>query len=146
LAVAKERNVDPNASAVKQANHLYWQTERSVADIAETLGVSRRALYELIAPEHAGIKCENCGGDVVFVNRSAKASNLTRCPNCGSEAQITTDEQDIEEAIPPYAAGWRRADEPTESDLRIRALKIAGIAIAGATLGAVTAFLFVRQR
>lgn len=138
--------MEQSASTAKQANRLYWHTERSVGDIAETLGVSRRALYELIVPEAAGVECENCGTDVVFVNRSAKASNLTRCPSCGTESHITTDERDIEEAIPPYAPGWPGADVSAESDLRTRALKIAGIAIAGATLGAVTAFLFVRQR
>jgi predicted DNA-binding protein YlxM (UPF0122 family) len=39
--------LERNASAEAEANRLYWQTETSVAEIADKLNVSRRALYEL---------------------------------------------------------------------------------------------------
>jgi hypothetical protein len=158
LTLVKERNVDPNSTAVKQANQLYWDTERSIADIAETLGVSRRALYELVLPESAGVACENCGSDVVFANRSAKAAQLARCRACGSEWQLAGDDieqddpdhddTDIAETIPPYVAGWPRAAAAGETgeDLRGRALKIGTAAVAGAAVGALTALLIVRRR
>jgi len=149
--------VETNAAAVKQANQLYWQTERSIADIAETLGVSRRALYELVLPESAGVACENCGADVVFANRSAKLAQLARCPSCGAECQLAQvveapddtdhDDTDIAETIPPYVAGWpRAAAEVGEHELRNRALRIGSAAVAGAAVGALTALLFVRRR
>jgi DNA-directed RNA polymerase subunit RPC12/RpoP len=155
LTVVKERNVETNAAAVKQANQLYWHTERSIADIAETLGVSRRALYELVEPESAGVACENCGADVVFANRSAKTAQLARCPACGSECQLTTEESydgeqddtDIAETIPPYVAGWPRAHAGvSEHAVRDRALRIGTAAVAGAAVGALTALLIVRRR
>jgi predicted Zn-ribbon and HTH transcriptional regulator len=157
LTPIEERNVEPNAAAVKQANQLYWRTDRSIADIAETLGVSRRALYELVLPESAGVACENCGTEVVFANRSAKSAQVARCPACGSESQLSPedtehddnehDDTDIAETIPPYVAGWPRASAlAAEDDLRDRAFKIGSAAIAGAAVGALTAFLFVRRR
>jgi hypothetical protein len=56
----------------------------------------------------------------------------------------------LEETVPPYASGWPRAREvPGDGepdDLRTRALKIGGIAIAGAALGAATALMLARRR
>ena len=147
--------MDHTEATVTQANRLYWQTESSVADIAEQLGVSRRALYELITPESAGVTCSACGGDVVFVNRSAKTSAAGRCQNCGAEAAISeySDETTAEEIVPPYAAGWPRARERTgdvevdgDDDVRTRALKIGSVAVAGAALGAMAAILIARRR
>jgi hypothetical protein len=149
--------VNGNASAASQANRWYWQTEQSVADIAEKLSVSRRALYELITPESAGAVCTECGGDMVYVNRSAKASSLGRCSNCGAEntiaADVADDEDDnhvldVQETVPPYAAGWPRPVESssTQHDLRTRALTLGGVALAGAALGALAAVLVTRRR
>ncbi len=142
-----------NAAAAQEANRLYWHTDRSIADIAETLGVSRRALYELVEPQSAGVACENCGADVVFANRSAKTAQLARCPACGSECQLTTeeyaeqDDNDIGETIPPYVAGWPRArSAAADHSVRDRALRIGAAAIAGAAVGALTALLIVRRR
>lgn len=140
--------MERNIAAVKEANQLYWHTERSVADIAETLGVSRRALYELITPESSGTGCSACGGDVVFSNRSAKASNSGRCAICGIECDTTTSsEPESDEALTPYAAGWPRVVQRHESEeVRGRAFRLGGAAIAGAAVGAVAAFLIVRRR
>ncbi len=143
--------MEHSEAVAQEANRLYWQTESSVADIAEQLSVSRRALYELVQPASAGTVCSVCGGDVVFVNRSAKSSGTGRCVACGAECTVTeTPEPTLEETVPPYAAGWPRARQATADarpdDLRTRALKIGGIAIAGAALGAVTALLVARRR
>lgn len=117
-----------------------------MADIAETLGVSRRALYELVTPENAGATCTNCGGELVFVNRSAKTSSLGRCPACGTECDITIeDNHDFEEDVPPYAAGWPRAVKASARKPIPRGVKIGGL-IAGVAVGALLAFLIARRR
>ena len=117
-----------------------------MADIAETLGVSRRALYELVTPENAGVNCANCGGEVVFVNRSAKTSSLGRCPACGSECEITLEENnDLEESVPPYAAGWPRAVEERARKPIPRGVKIGGL-VAGVAVGALITYMIVRRR
>ena len=129
-----------------EANRLYWQTERSVADIAGTLGVSRRVLYELIQPESTGVSCGACGSEVVFVNRSARASGSGRCPQCGAECEIESDADEAQDTIPPYAPGWPSAAEVSADEFRERALKIGGAAVAGVLLGALAALLVTRRR
>jgi hypothetical protein len=139
--------VERSVAAIKEANQLYWHTERSVADIAETLGVSRRALYELISPESSGTSCTGCGGDVVFSNRSAKTANTGRCSLCGIECDTTAEETDNDEVLTPYAAGWPRVVQRHEGeDVRGRALGLGGAAIAGAAVGAIAALLIIRRR
>jgi hypothetical protein len=143
--------VEGNASIAKQANRMYWQTEASVADIAEKLNVSRRALYELVEPESSGTSCSACGGDVVFVNRSAKASAQGRCASCGAQSSVIEDDNhvlDVQETVPPYAAGWPRAadNQPAVLNLRNRALTLGGVALAGVALGALAAVLVTRRR
>ena len=133
--------MEATPSAIKEANRLYWRTDRSVADIAETLGVSRRALYELVTPENAGATCDSCGGEVVYVNRSAKSASLARCPACGTECEISIDDEELQpETVPPYAPGWPRAVEK-------RASPKTGVGIvAGLAVGALLAYLIVRRR
>lgn len=140
--------MEQNTAAVKEANRLYWQTDRSVAEIAEKLTVSRRALYELITPQPSGMTCKSCGGDVVFTNRSAKAGNAGRCAQCGAEYDTTVaEDDDAEETLTPYAAGWPRVvQRHSTDDVRTRALRLGGAAVAGATVGAIAALLLVRRR
>jgi hypothetical protein len=140
--------VETNTEAAKEANRLYWQTDRSVAEIAEKLTVSRRALYELITPESSGMTCRSCGGDVVFTNRSAKAGNAGRCAQCGAEYDTTAaDDDDAEETLTPYAAGWPRVVQRSNTeDVRARAVRLGGVAVAGVAVGAIAALLLVRRR
>ena len=141
--------MERNATAAHEANRLYWQTDRSVADIAENLGVSRRALYELITPESSGVQCASCSGDVVFSNRSAKSSNTGRCANCGSECDTTVETVDAGETLTPYAAGWPRVIQRRASgdqDVKGRAVQLGSAAVAGAALGAIAVLLITRRR
>src|SRR5688572_31979845 len=71
-----------------EANRLYWDSETSVGDIANQLGISRRGLYEAIEPKSAGVPCSECGSDMLFANRSALASGTARCPSCDQEAIV----------------------------------------------------------
>jgi hypothetical protein len=106
-------------------------------------------LYELIKPENAGTKCTACDGEIEFVNRSAKAAGAGRCAQCGAECAVVREAADVSDTVTPYAAGWPRAvqtrDTP-DDDLRVRALKIGGIALAGAVLGAAVALMAARRR
>lgn len=141
--------MEHNETLVREANRLYWQTERSIADIAEQLSVSRRALYELVTPEPAGSSCTQCGGDVVFANRSAKAAGAGRCAECDAEYVAATETELTEATAPPVSSGWPRAVRAAASsadDLPARALKIGGVAAVGVALGALAALLIVRRR
>jgi hypothetical protein len=142
--------LEQDTGVINEANRLYWQTDTSVADIAEKLSISRRALYEVVQPENTGVTCSACGGDLEFVNRSAKASGLGRCKQCGTDSALSNDAEDVQDIVPPYTAGWphavqKRSADP-DDDLRVRALKIGGIALAGAALGAAAALLIARRR
>lgn len=141
--------MERNATAAHEANRLYWQTDRSVADIAEQLSVSRRALYELIQPESSGIRCGSCNGDVVFSNRSAKTSSHGRCVDCGSECDTNAEPVETGETLTPYAAGWPRVIQrqaSTNEDVKGRAVQLGSAAIAGVAIGAMAALLITRRR
>ena len=138
--------MERNTAVAGEANRLYWRTDRSVADIAETLGVSRRALYELISGDEAGVLCDSCGGRLVFANRSARAAGAARCADCGNECSITVDDGETQDAPPPYAAGWPRPDALAELNGARRSLKIGIAALAGVAVGAVAVLLIARRR
>ena len=82
-------------SDAERVNHLYWETESSVAEIANELNISRRALYELIEPLPTGVECSKCSAELRFANRSAKATNAARCIVCGSERVIDEPVEDF---------------------------------------------------
>lgn len=71
---------DPSRTEV---NRLYWESDRSVADIADELGVSRRSLYDSIDPRPAGRPCPECGTALGFRNRTAADNLEAECPECG---------------------------------------------------------------
>jgi len=82
-------------SDAERVNHLYWETESSVAEIADELSISRRALYQLLEPLPTGVDCAKCGAELRFANRSAKATNAARCIVCGSESVIDEPMEDF---------------------------------------------------
>lgn len=69
-----------------EINRLYWHTDASVADIADEVGVSRRALYDAIEPRPAGADCPECGEPLGFRNRTALEQGEAECAACGFEA------------------------------------------------------------
>ena len=113
-------------SNAESVNHLYWETESSVAEIADQLGISRRALYELIEPLPSGAECATCGAEMTYANRSAKATNAGRCIVCGSERVIE------EPALEEY-----HFDKPTE---------VWPYVIIGAAVFGIIATLLIRRR
>ena len=71
----------------QQANRLYWESEESVNQIGEELGLSKGVLYGLIDPLPAGFPCPGCGEEMVFPNRTARDKGFLVCPECGMEEE-----------------------------------------------------------
>lgn len=139
--------VEEKTTAAPEINRLYWETADSVAEISSQLGVSRRALYDLVEPLPAGMPCASCGAELYYSNRSARAAGVARCLMCGNEREIDPDvSADDVGTIPPYGAGWPAAAKPADHRLRDRAAMIAGFAIAGVAVGAIATLLVRRIR
>lgn len=71
-----------------EVSRLYWESDASVSEIADELGLSRRALYEALVPVLAGGSCLECGGELVYVNRSNRAAARAECRVCGREEKM----------------------------------------------------------
>jgi len=100
-----------------EANRLYWESNESVNQIGEVLGLSKGVLYGLIAPLPAGLPCPKCGEEMVFTNRTARDKGFLTCPECGMEEE--------EEAVQAYWEEEAETDEdravPAPLDLAQRA-------------------------
>lgn len=140
--------MEEKTTVAPELNRLYWETSQSVAEISNRLGISRRALYELIEPLPAGIECSNCGAELQYVNRSTKAAGIARCLVCGKERELGSDNlQEDVGTIPPYSAGWPAATtQPASNGMRERVVMIAGFAIVGVVMGAIATVLVRRRR
>ena len=68
--------------AVERANELYWNSDRSVNQIAEDLDLSKGALYGILEPEPVGLGCPLCGDEVGWANRTAKQRESLTCGTC----------------------------------------------------------------
>jgi len=140
---------------VAEANRLYWETDTSVADIADRFDLSRRAFYEVVTPAAAGRPCPSCGQGLQFGNRSARRDRKAMCPECGARtalepgAEASPDAMlDPAPAIRDIRADGRAVADPGNAraaDLRGRAVLLGGAAIAGVAFGTVAA-LFARRR
>lgn len=120
-----------------EANRLYWETDRSVADIAAELELSRRALYDVVEPLPSGAFCTTCGTPLVFENRSARTAGQEVCPACESareEAELAA------AAVEPVDTG---DDAPFDS---AHAVRVGGAVLAGAALGALATLMLVPRR
>jgi hypothetical protein len=132
----------PNAGALMssdpevtgEANRLYWETDTSVAGIAEQLHLSRRALYDVLRPGAAGVKCAVCGGNMVYENRSARSAGQPVCSVCGarpgSEPELTASPEPEQVVV--------TAGDPG-------ALRLGGVMVMGAIVGAVATLIAVRR-
>lgn len=118
-----------------EANRLYWESETSVADIAQQLELSRRALYDSVDPLPTGGSCDVCGTPLVFENRSARNAGIESCPACDSLVE------DAGPAPQPVMTEPLMTDEDVQ-----RAVRVGGAALAGAALGALATLLLVPRR
>ncbi|MGW8265667.1 MAG: hypothetical protein ACWGSQ_04815 [Longimicrobiales bacterium] len=96
------QNPDPD-TLFEEANRLYWESEESVNQIGEALGLSKGVLYGLISPLPAGLPCPGCGEEMVFPNRTAREKGFLACPGCGMEEE--------EAAVQAYWEGEAEGDE-----------------------------------
>ena len=115
-------------SKAAEANRLYWESDVSVAEIAQRLELSRRALYAAIQPLPAGRNCERCGGQMTYENRSARAGEHAICLACEEPEQAETVAQQAEPA-------------PENATARL-----AGAALAGVAIGALVTLVLVPRR
>lgn len=85
---------------VRKANELYWESDRSVNQIADDLELSKGALYGIIEPETSGLGCPLCGDDVVYSNRTAKDKGMLDCPTCDWDGTKEETVDSVESAAP----------------------------------------------
>ena len=119
-----------------EANRLYWETETSVADIAQQLELSRRALYDSVDPLPTSGSCNVCGSPLVFENRSARNAGIETCPACSAA------EEEAEVTASPQAPRRTRMEDPEMQ----RAVRVGSAALAGAALGAAATLFIVPRR
>ena len=86
-------------SLPERANHLYWQSDRSVNQIADEMNLSKGMLYGMISPLTSDLPCPRCSTILEYSNRTARERGLLGCPDCGLEG----DEVDVRE-------GWEQAE------------------------------------
>lgn len=136
-----------------EVNRLYWESDRSVGDIADDLGVSRRSLYERIDPLPAGRPCPDCGAPLGYRNRTAAENLEAECAACGREAVL--DRAANGAPAPEDHAGPELEQELAAAPLapvppravpgRPRAPLLSGSLLAGLAAGAAAAWLIRRR-
>jgi hypothetical protein len=138
-----------------RVNELYWDSDRTVGDITDELGLSRNALYTAIHPLAAGASCADCGERMVYTNRTRRDSKAPICRSCGSEGALGGGSRLRDEgggtdagrgngdprtarlaAGPP---GWTRWRDELASVEPERFALVGGAAALGAVLGAAAA-------
>ena len=68
-----------------RANELYWQSQKSVNQIAGELDLSKGMLYGMIRPLAAALPCPRCSSDMEYANRTARERGLITCRACTLE-------------------------------------------------------------
>ncbi len=156
-----------------EANRLYWETDAPVGRIAETLGISRRALYELLERIPADGPCPECGGPTLFANRLARSTGEAQCGACGASTFVSPVRMRDPDALLAQAAATTGPDARGEADhagedglyppwdapppapapgglaavLRDpRILTVAGVALTGFVVGVCATLLVKRRR
>ncbi len=141
--------MQPDERAVAEANELYWDSDTPIAEIAERLDLSRRALYDAVQPLSAGERCGRCGGDLLFANRSSRKSGFATCAECGAEDlvedTVTGDPKTPHLSVIKADAAASVREDARAQDLRHRAVVLGGAAIAGVAIGSVAAWLATRR-
>lgn len=88
-----------------EVNRLYWESETSVNQIGEELGLSKGALYGLLEPLPAGLPCISCGEEMSYPNRTARDKGFVTCDSCGYEEVEEVVQEHWEDAAVLEAAG-----------------------------------------
>lgn len=132
-------------------NDLYWNSDQTVDQIVEDLGIGRNTLYSSVRPQPAGANCPDCGQELVFTNRSNRSADTAACRGCGVEMDLADRDQEVEiehaghdfgshaHAHRDPAGGWSRWREDLAAVAPERAAMIGGAAALGVVFGAVAA-------
>lgn len=72
-------------------DRLYWNSDGTVEELTTRLGMSRQALYACINPLSAGATCHECGGEMVFANRTSRTTRKARCTGCGATERVAAE-------------------------------------------------------
>ena len=132
-----------------EINRLYWGSDASVGDIADRLGVSRRALYDSIDPTPAGAPCTDCGSELQYRNRTAAERREASCADCGREEKLTGTPSGGADRLRDAQGGQTRGDHGAPVPTRdvpptASAPVVGGALLAGLAAGALVAYA-VRQ-
>lgn len=111
-----------------RTNELYWSSDAGVNRLARELGLSKGALYQLVTPLSAGLRCPSCGAEMGYLNRTTRDRGLVSCAECGLE----------DEAIRIRA--YRSTDGEGEIEGGVD-LSLAKLVVLSAFAGAAVAFL-----
>ncbi|MFP4623417.1 MAG: hypothetical protein ACLFRX_04490 [Gemmatimonadota bacterium] len=127
----------------QEINRLYWGSEIPVAEIADRLDISRRALYDGIDPRPAGRPCPQCGTPLGYRNRTAMEEGEAECPECGRTtvlAGVAAEEPEVEQQREAAALSPTRRVPPSTTGPATGLALLAGLAV-----GAVAAYVLHRR-
>lgn len=138
------------APTADRINELYWDSDQTVDEIVDELGIGRNTLYSAVRPQPAGASCPDCGGPVAYANRSNRSAETATCVDCGAEVDLAAmpEETEIEAFaregeggphVPERDGGWARWREELAAVAPERAAMIGGAAALGVVFGAVAA-------
>src|SRR5688572_5646755 len=89
----------------QRANALYWESERSVNQIADEMDLSKGMLYGMIRPLPAELPCPRCSTGLEYANRTARERGMLSCPSCGLESEGADVRQQWEDAAAQAPGG-----------------------------------------
>lgn len=130
----------------QEANRLYWDSDRSVNQIADDLGMSKGTLYDVVEPRPAGVACPHCGQEMSYPNRTARDRGFLDCTACGFEEESQVEEAWSERGgrtgsgavvVTPEAVRRARSSERHTALTRI----VAGTALLGVAAGVAIAMV-----
>jgi predicted RNA-binding Zn-ribbon protein involved in translation (DUF1610 family) len=132
---------DAERTTRTRADELYWSSDMSVSQIAEELDVSKGMLYEMIRPHATAQACPECGEELAYPNRTARARGLVACAACGWEG----DEDEVEAFGDGSGLETPRHEEPSPFEWPSRNRVMLGGAFLGAAAG-LALVLWTRRR
>ena len=131
----------------RRANTFYWQSGRSVNQIAEEMDLSKSTLYGLIDPLPTELPCPRCSTSLAYANRTARDRGLLSCSECGLEGDEAERWEHAAasagQAVTPRGAPTRRARAAGTPAPALRDPVLMG---AGLLLAAVGFWLFQELR
>ena len=109
-----------------RANELYWESDRSVNQIADEMELSKGMLYGMIRPLASGVACPRCSSDMEFANRTARERGLVTCPSCSLEVEQASLRVEEPDPVAVTTARPEAAPNPWHAPTRRSAPRIDG--------------------